>query len=154
MKHFPLRTAGKRPAPIRGPRPSQRLSAVEARELFPLGGDTAPRKGRFPVARKIDRTLDGVTFASKAEMTFYAELRRREALGEVADIVCQPHWDVELGGKPYCRFTPDFSFRELFPEICDRIVEVKSSGTRKDAAYRLRRKAAELAFGLKIEEVL
>jgi Protein of unknown function (DUF1064) len=154
--HFPLHSAGKRPAPARPPRPlrHERMSAVEARDLFPIGGDNARPKGRFPVAAKEFRRLDGIQFDSKLEMEFYAELRQRELAGEVAKIEYHPSWEVTINGGKLCKFTADFRYVEMMPKYGVRIVETKSSGTRKDASYRLRRRAAELAFGLTIIEVV
>lgn len=156
--YFLLQSAtGKSPAPPRPPRAGsasrhERMSAVEARKLFPLGGSNAGKRGRFPVVKKEFRTLDGIPFDSKLEMNFYAELRQRELAGEVSNIEYHPSWDVEIGGAHYCTFTADFRFYEHYRG--KRVVEVKSSGTQKDAAYRLRRKAAQLAHNLEIIEVV
>ena len=157
---FPLHAAtGKRPAPARPPRANsaarhERMSAVEARALFPLGGDDGKPRGRFPVVKRELRTLDGITFDSRLEMQFYAELKQRELAGEVTKIEYHPSFEVVIGGKHFCTFTPDFKFVELAPRYGSRLVEIKSSGTRKDAAYRLRRKAAQLAHNLTIIEVV
>jgi hypothetical protein len=150
-QHFPI---GKRSAPARTPRPlrHERVSAVEARSLFPI--DNARPRGRFPVVAKEFRRLDGIQFDSKLEMEFYAELRQRELAGEVAKIEYHPSWDVTINGGKLCKFTADFRYVEMMPKYGVRIVETKSSGTRKDASYRLRRRAAELAFGLTIIEVV
>jgi hypothetical protein len=154
--HFPLHSAGKRPASARPPRSlrHERMSAVEARDLFPLGGDNARPKGRFPVVAKEFRRLDGIQFDSKLEMEFYAELRQRELAGEVADIEYHPSFEVMIKGKPYTKYTADFRFYEMKPNYGVRIVDVKSSGSKKDAAFRLRKKAAELAHGITIIEVV
>jgi hypothetical protein len=147
--HFPLHSAGKRPAPARPPRPlrHERVSAVEARSLFPI--DNARPKGRFPVVAKEFRQFD-----SKLEMEFYAVLRQRELAGEVADIEYHPSFEVMIKGKPYTKYTADFRFYEMKPNYGVRIVDVKSSGSKKDAAFRLRKKAAELAHGITIIEVV
>lgn len=154
--NLPLHSSGKRPASPRPTRPSrhERMSAVEARALFPLGGNNAARKGRFPVVAREFRTLDGITFDSRLEMEFYAELRQRELAGEIRDIEYHPSFPVEISGKPYAVYTADFSFVELMPASGLRIVDVKSTGSRKDAAFKLRKKAAELAHGIKIEEIV
>jgi hypothetical protein len=152
--HFPLQSAGKRPAPPRPPRPlrHERMSAVEARALFPVGGGSGRKRGRFPVVAKARRTLDGIVFASKIEMERYAVLKQMEDVGLITDLRCQPFWDVEIDGMHLCRYTADFDYRDEQSNYV--IEELKTDGTRKDASYRLRRKAAELAFGIIVTEVI
>lgn len=142
MATFPLRVIGKRPPPKRGPRGAFGLDNPFATE----------RKGRFAVSAKIDRTIDGVLFDSKIEAKRYAELKIRERLGEIECLELQPTWKVEINGKPFCRYSCDFSYLDRKRGAI--LEEVKSSGTSKDAAYRLRRKAAELAHGIVITEVV
>ncbi len=108
--------------------------------------------GRFAVSAKVDRTLDGIVFDSKKEAFRYAELKLLQRIGEIDRLEVQPTWNVEINGKHFCRFTADFSYldRRLGPVIED----VKSTGTAKEAAYRLRKKAAELAHGINVTEVI
>lgn len=123
------------------------ISLVEARKLLD------PKKGRsrFAVAAKAERTVDGVTFDSKREMNRYLELKLLERAGEVQGLVLQPKFPVSIEGEPFCTYRADFAF---FRDG-ERIVEdVKSSGTAKDAAYRLRKKAAELAWGISVVEII
>ena len=111
------------------------------------------RKGRFAVAAKIDRTIDGRTFDSKKEATRYAELKQLQRAGEIECLELQPSWDVFINGSKLCRYSADFSYldrRTGTPVIED----TKSTGTAKDAAYRIRKRAAELAHGIKVTEVL
>lgn len=111
------------------------------------------RKSRFQVAPKIERTIDGITFASKKEATRYAVLKLMEKQGFIRDLKLQPKFPVDINGKPFCTYSADFSFFD-----CDLgrtvIEDQKSSGTAKDAAFRLRKKAAELFHNIKIDEVL
>jgi hypothetical protein len=113
----------------------------------------APRRGRFPVAEKSARTVGGHVFDSNGEATRFTQLKLLERAGLVSDIQIQPSWDVMIGGQKLCTYTADFSY------VCKErgrpvIEDVKSDGTQKDAAYRLRKRAAELSFGIKIDEVL
>src|SRR6185503_13093134 len=111
------------------------------------------RRSRFQVAPKIERTLDGITFASKKEATRYATLKLLERAGKIRDLKLQPKFPVEINGRPFTIYSADFSYydRELGRVV---IEDSKSTGTAKDAAYRLRRKAAELAHGIVVVEVL
>ena len=108
---------------------------------------------RFGVAPVAERTADGIVFASKKEMHRYHELNLLLRAGLIADLECQPAFKVAFGAKPYCTYTADFCY---YDNRTKRIVieDVKSTGTAKDAAYRLRKKAAELFHGIKVVEVL
>jgi hypothetical protein len=106
---------------------------------------------RFAVAPKADRTMDGIVFDSKKEATRYAELKLLQRAGKIESVEIQPSWKVEINGKHFCRFTADFAYRDGFSLV---IEDVKSTGTAKDAAYRLRKKAAELAYGIHVTEVI
>ena len=111
----------------------------------------AAKRGRFPVAPKESRTVDGVVFDSKKEAIRYGELKLLARAGLIRDLTPQVPLKVKIEGKLYCTFTVDFSYRK--PTSDDFIYEeVKSTGTQKDAAYRLRKKAAELYHGVSIRE--
>jgi hypothetical protein len=111
------------------------------------------RRSRFQVAPKDQRTLDGVVFDSKKEASRYAELKLLEKQGLITDLKLQPKFPVEINGKPYCSYSADFSFydRQLGRAVVE---DVKSTGSQKDAAFRLRKKAAELCHGIKVVEVI
>ena len=113
----------------------------------------APKQGRFPVASKEARTVDGIVFDSAKEARRYAELRLLERAGEITNLETQVPCNVNINHGHFCRFTFDFKYVDF---RAGRTVyeEVKSSGTAKDAAYRLRRKAAELYCGIEITEVI
>lgn len=107
---------------------------------------------RFPVSPTRARTLDGICFDSKLEMLRYAELKLLERAGEITKLELQPVFQTFIAGKPFCRFTADFSYWRNHGT--ERVVEdVKSSGTAKDAAFRLRCKATELQYGFKVRLV-
>jgi len=121
--------------------PSQQLAAAMK----------SVRKSRFQVSAPEHRTVDDIVFDSKREAARYVELKRRQEMGFISHLTLQPEYRVEIDGKPYCRFTADFGYFEGGQSVVE---DVKSSGTAKDAAYRLRKKAAELFFKIKVVEVL
>jgi hypothetical protein len=108
------------------------------------------KRGRFPVAPKAERTVDGIVFASKREAKRYAFLKLQEKSGVITHLELQPEFKVTINGHILCRYRADFRyFRDG-----ERIVEdCKSSGTAKDAAYRLRKRAAELQYFIQVREV-
>lgn len=122
-----------------------RISAAEARAMLAKPA----KRGRFPRASRIDRTCDGIVFASRKEMLRYAALKQMERAGIITHLVLQPKFEIRIEGEKLCDYTADFSyFRDG-----DRIVEdVKSTGTAADKSYRIRKRAAEIAYHFKVTE--
>ena len=108
-------------------------------------------KNRYNVSPVQERTLDGIVFASKKEMNRYAELKLSVRAGLISDLELQPEFKVSINNIHYCTYTADFKYIKDGQCV---IEELKSSGTVKDAAYRLRKKAAELFHGIKIEVIV
>lgn len=108
---------------------------------------------RFQTSPAAARTIDGITFDSKKEAYRYQELRLLERAGQIRDLILQQKFPVDIGGKHFCNYTADFVY---FDCLLDRTVveDTKSTGTAKDAAYRLRKKAAELHHKIKVDEVI
>jgi len=71
--------------------------------------------------------------------------------GEVQDLELQPEFRVSINGQHYCTYTADFAYTENGERVVE---ELKSTGTAKDAAYRLRKKAAELFYSIKIKVII
>lgn len=111
--------------------------------------------GRY---KAVPVVIDGLRFASKKEAARYGELCLLQKAGEIKDLECQPAFKVQVGGLHFCTYTADFRYRKLhhpWSSVWVTVIEeVKSSGSRKDAAYRLRRKAAELFHGVEVTEVV
>lgn len=118
---------------------------------YQVNVDKLKNKNRFSVAPVDERTMDGIVFASKKEMKRYAELRLLQRAGEIKDLELQPEFRVSINDHHYCTYTADFAYTEKGERI---IEELKSTGTAKDAAYRLRKKAAELFCGIKIKVII
>ena len=110
---------------------------MPVKKYFQDNIDKLKNKNRFSVAPIADRTMDGVVFASKKELKRYAELRLLQRAGEVQDLELQPEFRVSINGQHYCTYTADFAYTEKGERV---IEELKSTGTAKDAAYRLRKK--------------
>ena len=113
--------------------------------------DKKKNNNRFKVSPVEERTLGGIVFASKKEMKRYAELQLLQRAGEVQDLELQPEFRVSINDQHFCTYTADFSYTEKGQRV---IEELKSTGTAKDAAYRLRKKAAELFYGIKVKVII
>lgn len=109
-------------------------------------------KNRFLVVEPDRRTMDGKLFASKKEMLRYADLKMLERAKEISKLEMQPKFAVSINDKPFCTYTADFRYVDKNGEVV--IEELKSTGTAKDAAYRLRKKAAELFHGIKVNVII
>lgn len=123
------------------------LSAKQYRETV-----KAPKKGRFPVTSKELRTYEGIVFDSRREMQRWQALKFKEIAGLIFDLKRQVSYPVEVNGHHFCKFTPDAEYKTKEGHLV--FEDTKSSGTRKDTAYRLRKKAFELYYGVQVIEVL
>jgi hypothetical protein len=113
--------------------------------------DKKKKNNRFKVSPVEERTLGGIVFASKKEMKRYAELQLLQRAGEVQDLELQPKFRVSINDQHFCTYTADFAYTEKGQRV---IEELKSTGTAKDAAYRLRKKAAELFYNIKVKVII
>lgn len=109
-------------------------------------------KNRFVVVAPDRRTLDGILFASKKEMMRYADLKMLQKANEISGLEVQPKFPVAINGLHFCTYTADFRYTTKDGDVV--IEELKSTGTAKDAAYRLRKKAAELFHAIKVSVVI
>jgi hypothetical protein len=107
-----------------------------------LWGEGVAMSGRIRVSAKSERTLDGIVFASKAEMKRYAELRMLERGRVISELVLQPRFVLQEGyldGPVKVRaleYVADFAYRE--PKNSRRVVEdVKGHITE---VYKIKRK--------------
>lgn len=110
--------------------------------------------------------IDGHRFASGIEATRYGELRLLERAGDIKGLVCHPPFKVSIGSLHFCTYTADFAYQQRTKlkrfatasgplyQWLPVVEEVKSKATRKETAYRLRRKAAELFHGITVIEVV
>ena len=93
---------------------------------------------RIRVAPKEARTLDGITFDSKAEMNRYAELKMLERAGVIEGLELQPKFILQdaVDGRRAITYFADFGYREKGKPR--RVIEdVKGH---KTEVYRLKKK--------------
>ena len=108
---------------------------------------------KYKVAPKAQRTLDNIVFDSKTEMVRYKDLVILARAGVIRHLEMQPEFKVFINQQLYCTYTADFRYYDE-----DRrkwiIEDVKSNGTIKETAFKLRKKAAELYHGVEITIIL
>jgi hypothetical protein len=116
-------------------------------------------KGRPSKYGAVRTTIDGVTFASKAEARRFAELKLLERAGEIRALDLQPRFALSayaLSSRPSQNlmvgtYVGDFAY-ELFTDgRWLRIVEdVKGF---KTPLYRWKKKHVEAQYGIQIKEI-
>jgi hypothetical protein len=111
----------------------------------------APKRSRYTVAPREQRTIDGMTFASLAEARRYAELKLRERIGEIFDLRCQAAFDCIVNGVHVLTYTVDFAYRDA--EGREVFEEVKSGRSGAERDWKLRAKLVEALHGVKINVV-
>lgn len=92
---------------------------------------------KYNVSKKEDRTMDGIVFDSKLEMTRYAELKMLERVGKISKLQLQPKFllipKTERGGRA-SYYTADFTYIEE-----GKIIVEDAKGFRTDV-YKLKKK--------------
>lgn len=94
--------------------------------------------------RAVPTELDGIKFASKAEARYYAQLKLRQAAGEVVFFLRQTPFHLP-GGVKYVA-----DFLEFHADGSCHVVDVKGMET---AAFRAKRKQVEALYPVRIEVV-
>jgi hypothetical protein len=94
--------------------------------------------------------MDEILFDSKGEMSRYAHLKLEQRAGLITDLRLQPAYPVYIRDQLFTTYTADFAYYRDGVEI---IEDVKTSGTRAEPSYRLRKKAAQLYYGIEVQEI-
>lgn len=119
---------------------TQRMPAAAYRAL------PKAKKNKYGAKRT---TLDGITFASKAESAYYAKLKQRETAGEVANVELQKRYAMTIGGFLICTYVSDFDFYDI-TEKRQRTVDTKGVIT---DVFRIKRKLMKAIHGIDVEIV-
>jgi hypothetical protein len=107
-----------------------------------------PRRGKFNAVRT---TVDGITFASKAEARRYQELRLLEKAGQISSLMLQPKYQIVINGVNVCTYIADFSYVEPTGERtwARRLEDVKGV---KTPVYNLKKKLMKAIHNIDILE--
>lgn len=104
--------------------------------------------------RAVKTTVDGITFASKAEAKRYQELKALCVAGHILNLKCQPVFvladSVTINGRrrPSLRYVADFSY--YTPDMDLVVEDVKGMLT---PVYRLKRHLMKAVLGIDIVEI-
>ena len=94
-------------------------------------------------------TVDGVTFASKAEGHHYLTLKALQRAGVIAGLELQPRYPLVVNGYKVCTYVADFRYWDVLAQrlvICD----VKGYPS---PVYKLKRKLMWACYGIDVLEV-
>lgn len=98
------------------------------------------------------QTIDGVRFASTREANRFCILKLMQKAGEISGLTPHPRFSLVVNGVLIGHYTADASYFQNGKQVAE---EVKSSGTRKEAAYRFRVKVFQaLNPGIVFREVM
>lgn len=103
--------------------------------------------------RNVRFSLDGLTFDSKREASYYVGLKARAAHGDITDLRVHPTFPLLAPTAAgvhveVAQYEADFTYRDALGEL--HVVDVKAVRTKM---FLLKRKWLELQTGILIEEV-
>jgi len=97
---------------------------------------------------------DGIAFQSTFEANYYRELKLRLRAGDIRNLRWQVPYPLIVAGVTVATYVADFQFEERVGDVwTERIVDTKSTETRKNRAYRLKLKIMA-AMGFEVREVV
>lgn len=93
--------------------------------------------------RNVKVEYEGMRFDSKHELQCWKNLKLREKAGEIGQLHRQVSFPLVVSGVHIGKFTADFVWIENRSQV---VADAKSPPTRKETAYRLRKKLFEAIF--------
>ncbi len=110
----------------------------------------APKPTKY---RAEPQVLDGQRFDSKAELRRFHELLTMGRAGLLSELELHPRFPLVVNGVKVGVYTADFAYRVPNANGVFCVEDVKSPVTRKETAYRLRKKLVEALYPWTITEV-
>ena len=98
--------------------------------------------------------VDGIAFDSAKEARRYSELKLLERAGEIVNLRVHVRYPLVVGGVKVCDYVCDFAYEEFVTggRLKTAIEDVKSTPTRRLAAYRIKKKLMLAIWGIEIRE--
>ncbi|WP_276483592.1 DUF1064 domain-containing protein [Paraflavitalea pollutisoli] len=96
--------------------------------------------------------IDGIRFDSAKEGKRYGQLKIMQKAGEIGFLELQVVYELEVNGGKISSYVADFVY--VIQATGEKVVEdVKSDATRKNRAYRLKKKLMKQLLNIDIKEV-
>jgi hypothetical protein len=108
---------------------------------------SARRRGKYNVAKKADRTADGIVFASRKEMIRYVDLKKQLDSGRIRDLEIQPKYAIKVKGIHICTYVADFRYKRGRRRVVEDVKGIKTP------VYRLKKKLMAAVHRIEIHEV-
>lgn len=108
-----------------------------------------PKKRRSKYGNK-KKIINGVEFDSVKEAARYVDLLEWQASGQITELVHQEVIRCEVNNVHVCDYVADFTYQRQGERV---IEDVKSVITRKNRAYRIKKKLVEAIYNITITEV-
>lgn len=96
--------------------------------------------------------VDGISFDSKAEAHYYAQLRMLEKAGEIEGLELQPKFPIVVNGVKVCTYIADFRYRVVKGKSASLTVVADKKGVRTPV-YNLKKKLVKAIYDIDITEV-
>jgi len=92
--------------------------------------------------------VDGIPFHSKAEATAYINRKMLQASGDIANLILQKRYRLEVNGVHICDYISDFEYdvTATGAHITEDVKGVKT------AAYQIKKKLLKALYGISIFE--
>jgi len=108
--------------------------------------------------RAVKETVDGITFASKAEARRYAELKLLEKAGVIRDLRLQPEFVLcplmmNMQIVPLGKYRGDFAYEQHDDMTDEWVTIVEDVKGFKTPLYRWKKKHVEAQYGITIREI-
>lgn len=106
-----------------------------------------PKRSKYGVAPKEERTWDGIVFASKHEMQRYLHLKMLERAGIIKNLQLQTKLELSVNGRRIGEYRPDFQYDDL-----DGRTTYEDAKGVATALFKWKKKHAEIQYGIRIIE--
>jgi hypothetical protein len=88
--------------------------------------------------------VGGVRYASKAEAARGSALALLERAGQIANLVRQPRFPLEVNGQLVCTYVADFAYRENDQEVIEDVKGVQTE------TFKIKRKLLKALHGIDV----
>lgn len=97
-------------------------------------------------------TIDGITFASKAEGHRYAQLKMLQRVGEIEALELQPKFPLTVAGVKVAIYIADFRYR-VVKGLGQSLTVVEDVKGVRTPVYQLKKKLVQALYGIQITEI-
>jgi len=122
----------------------RRVSTEEGRKLLGL----PPAKSKY---HAVPTVKAGIRFDSKAEALRWEFWQQQIRFGVVKFVLRQTPFHIQINDKPICKYLVDFQI--FYANGSVEFEDVKSAATKKIQVFRIKLKAVEAVFPVKIRMV-